>query len=91
MTFRVLYVLLIMSHDRRRILHFNVTTSPSAQWTAQQVVEAFPYETLPRFLLRDRDKIFGSTFVRRVRAMGIGEVVTAPGSPWQNPYCERLI
>ena len=90
-TFRVLYVLLIMSHDRRRILHFNVTTSPSAQWTAQQVVEAFPYETRPRFLLRDRDKIFGSTFVRRVRTMGIEEVVTAPGSPWQNPYCERLI
>ena len=90
-TFRILYVLLIMSHDRRRILHFNVTTSPSAQWTAQQVVEAFPYETRPRFLLRDRDKIFGSTFIRRVKSMGTEEVVTAPGSPWQNPYCERLI
>jgi putative transposase len=90
-TFRVLYVVLIMSHDRRRIVHFNVTTSPSAQWTAQQVVEAFPYESSPRFLLRDRDKIFGSTFVRRVESMGIEEVVTAPGSPWQNPYCERLI
>jgi putative transposase len=90
-TFRVLYVLLIMSHDRRRILHFNVTTSPSARWTARQVVEAFPYESSPRFLLRDRDKIFGSTFVRRVEWMGIEEVVTAPGSPWQNPYCERLI
>jgi len=90
-TFRVLYVLLIMSHDRRRILHFNVTTSPSAQWTAQQVVEAFPYAAPPRFLLRDRDKIFGSSFVRRVESLGMEEVVTAPGSPWQNPYCERLI
>ena len=68
-----------------------VTTSPSARWTAQQVVEAFPYESSPRFLLRDRDKIFGSTFVRRVESMGIEEVVTAPGSPWQNPFCERLI
>jgi putative transposase len=80
-----------MSHDRRRILHFNVTTSPSAHWTAQQVVEAFPYETQPRFLLHDRDSIFGSSFTRRVGSMGIEEVVTAPGSPWQNPYCERLI
>jgi len=90
-TFRVLYVLLIMSHDRRRILHFNVTTSPSARWTARQVVEAFPYDTQPRFLLHDRDSIFGGSFARRVGSMGIEEVVTAPGSPWQNPYCERLI
>ena len=90
-TFRVLYVLLIMSHDRRRILHFNVTTSPSARWTAQQVREAFPYDTAPRYLLRDRDSIFGTDFVRRIKSMGIKEVVTAPGSPWQNPYCERLI
>ena len=90
-TFRVLYVLLIISHDRRRILHFNVTTSPCAQWTGQQVVEAFPYETKPRFLLHDRDSIFGSGLACRVGSMGIEEVVTAPGSPWQNPYCERLI
>jgi putative transposase len=90
-TFRVLYVFLVMSHDRRRILHFNVTTSPSAQWTAQQLLEAFPYEAAPRFLLHDRDSIFGNSFARRVESMGIREVVTAPGSPWQNPYCERLI
>ena len=90
-TFRVLYVLLIMSHDRRHILHFNVTTSPSARWTTQQVREAFPYDTAPRYLLRDRDGIFGAEFVRRVKSMGIEEIVTAPGSPWQNPYCERLI
>ena len=64
-TFRVLYVLLIMSHDRRRILHLNVTTLPSARWTAQQVREAFPYDSAPRYLLRDRDSIFGTDFVRR--------------------------
>ena len=90
-TFRVLYVFLVMSHDRRRILHFNVTTSPSARWTAQQVREAFPYDTAPRYLLRDRDRIFGNDFVQRVESMGIEEIVTAPASPWQNPYCERLI
>jgi transposase InsO family protein len=87
----VLYVLLIMSHDRRRILRFNLTTSPSAQWTAQQVIEALPYDTAPRHLLHDRDGIFGNGFVPRVESMGIEEVVTAPSSPWQNPYCERLI
>ncbi len=90
-TFRVLYVLLIMSHGRRRILHFNVTTSPSAQWTAQQIVEAFPYDTAPRYLLHDRDSIFANSFARRVESMGIEEVLTAPASPWQNSYCERLI
>lgn len=90
-TFRVLYVFLVMSHDRRRILPFNVTTSPSAQWTAQQVVEAFPYDPAPRYLLHDRDSIFANSFARRGGSMGIEEVVTAPGSPWHNPYCERLI
>jgi putative transposase len=80
-TFRVLYVFLAISHDRRRILHFNVTTSPSARWTAQHVREAFPYNTAPRFLLRDRDRIFGTDFVRRVESMGIREFVTPPGSP----------
>ncbi len=89
--FRVLYVFLVMSHDRRRILHFSATTSPSARWTAQQVREAFPYDTGPRYLLRDRDRIFGTDFVRCVGSIGIEEVVTAPASPWQNPDCERLI
>ncbi len=90
-TFRVLYVLLIMAHDRRRILHFNVTTSPSARWTERQVCEAFPYDTRPRFLLHDQDKIFAGDVARQVRSMGVEEVLTAPGSPWQNAYCERLI
>jgi putative transposase len=90
-TLRVLYVFLVMSHDRRRILNFNVTTSPSAQWTTQQIVEAFPYDSAPRYVLHDRDSIFAKSFARRVESMDIKEVVTAPGSPWQNPYCERLI
>ena len=90
-TFRVLYVLVIMAHDRRRILHFNVTTSPNAAWTARQLIEAFPYDTQPRFLLHDRDKCFAGDVAHRVRSLGVEEVLTAPGSPWQNAYCERLI
>ncbi len=90
-TLRILYVLLVMSHDRRRILHFNVTSSPSARWTAQQVTEAFPYDTAPRYLLHDRDRSFAAECSQRVDSMGIEEVLTAPASPWQNSYCERLI
>jgi transposase InsO family protein len=90
-TFRVLFVLVILAHDRRRIVHFNVTEHPTAQWTAQQVVEAFPWDKAPRYLLRDRDRIYGAAFRQRVKHMGIKEVLTAPQSPWQNPYVERLI
>jgi len=90
-TFRILYVFLVLEHERRRIVHFNVTQGPSAQWTAQQLVNAFPYDSAPKYLIRDRDKIYGATFVRRVRAIGIEQVLTAPRSPWQNPYCERVI
>jgi transposase InsO family protein len=90
-TFRVLYVFLVLEHDRRCIVHFNVTEGPSALWTGQQLVNAFPYNSAPKHLIRDRDKIYGAAFVRRVRAMGIEQVLTAPRSPWQNPYCERVI
>ena len=90
-TFRVLYVFLVLEHERRRIVHFNVTEGPSAQWTGQQLVNAFPYDSAPDYVIRDRDKIYGAEFVRRVRAMGIDQVLTAPQSPWQNPYCERVI
>jgi putative transposase len=90
-TFRILYVFLVLEHERRRILHFNVTEGPSAQWTSQQLVNAFPYDSAPKYLIRDRDKVYGSAFVRRLRAMGIEQVLTAPRSPWQNPYCERVI
>ena len=90
-TFRVLFVFLVLAHERRCILHFNVTAHPSAEWTAQQLVEAFPWDTAPRYLLRDRDSIYGEYFRERVTGMGISEVLIAPRSPWQNAYVERLI
>ena len=90
-TLRVLYVFLVLAHERRRVLHFNITNSPSAAWTAQQVVEAFPFTTPPRYLLRDRDGIYGTDFVRRVKGLGLEQKLIAPRSPWQNPMVERLI
>ena len=90
-TFRVLYVFFVLSHDRRRVLHFNVTEFPSAQWTGQQIIEAFPEDTAPKYMIRDRDGIYGDQFRRRVEGIGIEEVLTAPRSPWQNPYAERLV
>ncbi len=90
-TFRILYVLVVLAHDRRRIVHVNVTANPTAQWTAQQIVEAFPFDTAPRYLLRDRDGVYGAQFRARVRSLDIEEVLTAPHSPWQSPYVERLI
>jgi putative transposase len=89
--FKILFVFVVLAHDRRRVVHVNVTDSPTAQWTARQLVEAFPWETAPRYVLRDRDAVYGAAFSSRVRAMGIHEVKTAPRSPWQNPYVERLI
>jgi putative transposase len=90
-TFRVLFALVVLSHSRRRVVHFNVTTNPTAEWTAQQIVEAFPWDTAPKYLLRDRDSVCGSHFRKRLKNMGIGEVMTAFRSPWQNPFVERLI
>jgi putative transposase len=89
--FKVLFVFVVLAHDRRRVVHINVTDTPTAQWTAMQLVEAFPWETAPRYLLRDRDRVYGVEFSSRVNGMGICEVKTAPRSPWQNPYVERLI
>ena len=88
---RVLFVFLVLAHHRRRVLHFNVTEHPSAAWTAQQIVEAFPDDTAPAYLLRDRDTIYGHAFRQRVKGMQIREILTAPRSPWQNPLAERLI
>jgi putative transposase len=90
-TFRVLYVLFVLSHDRRRVLHFNITEFPSARWAGQQIIEAFPENTAPRYMIRDRDGIYGEQFRHRVEGIGIEEVLTAPRSPWQNPYAERLV
>jgi putative transposase len=89
--FQVLYVFLVLAHDRRRVVHFNVTAHPTAEWTAQQLREAFPFDQVPRYLLRDRDKIFGDTFREQVRGMKIKEVLSAPRSPWQRAYVERVI
>ena len=90
-TFRILFAFVVLRHDRRMLLHFNVTAHPTAEWTAQQVIKAFPDDTAPRVMIRDRDGIYGHVFQRRVRNMGIEEVVCAAQSPWQNPYCERLV
>ena len=90
-SFRLLYVMIILTHDRRKIVRFDVTRHPTAGWLSRQVTEAFPWDTAPRYLLRDRDASYGSEFCKRVDAMGITEVITAPRSPWQNPYVERAI
>ncbi len=90
-TFKVLFVFLVLAHDRRRIIHFNLTEHPTGQWTAQQLVEAFPFDTAPRYLLRDGDGVYGDKVRRRIESLGIDEVVTATGSPWQNAYVERVI
>jgi putative transposase len=88
---RVLFVLVVLAHHRRRVVHCNVTEHPTAHWTSQQIVDAFPDDSAPSFLLRDRDSVYGHVFRQRVKGMGVGEVLTAPHSPWQNPFAERLI
>jgi putative transposase len=88
---RVLFVLVVLAHHRRRVVHFNVTEHPTAHWTAQQIVDAFPDDSAPSYLLRDRDSIYGHAFRKRVKGLGINEVQTAPHSPWQNPFAERLV
>ena len=79
--FEVLFVFIVLAHDRRRIVHFNVTAHPTAEWTAHQILEAFPFETAPRYLLRDRDRIYGQKFRNQVAVMNIKEVLSAPRSP----------
>ena len=91
LTFNVLYVFIVLSHDRRRIVHVNVTANPTAEWTTQQIVEAFPNDTAPRFLIHDRDGIYGDAFRRKVKAMGIQPVRTGRKMPKQNAFCERVI
>lgn len=89
--FAVLYVFVVLAHDRRRIVHFGVTAHPTSAWVAQQIREAFPWDSAPRYLIRDRDAIYGPEVRAKLKAMGIKEVKTAPRSPWQNPYVERAI
>jgi transposase InsO family protein len=90
-TFRLLYVFVILSHQRRQVVHFQVTTAPRAVWVSRQLRQAFPFETAPRYLIRDRDSIYGTEVRRCLASLHIEEVVTAPRSPWQNPYAERMI
>ncbi len=85
----MLFVLVVLVHHRRRVVHFNVTEHPTAQWTAQQIVDAFPNDTAPSYLLRDQ--VYGQPFRHRVKGMHITEVLTAARSPWQNPFVERPI
>ena len=90
-SFAQLYVLVIVRLARRELVWINVTAHPTAEWIAQQVTEAFPWNEVPRYLIRDRDGIYGAAVTRRLRAMGIRDKPIAPGSPWQNGYAERLI
>jgi transposase InsO family protein len=90
-TFRSLFVFVVLSHARRRVLHFGVTRHPTAAWVAGQLREAFPFAAAPRYLIRDRDAAYGEEVRRCLRALRVAEVVTAPRSPWQNPFVERLI
>ena len=90
-TFQLLYAVIVLGHYRRNVIHFDVTMNPTQDWLARQMTEAFPWDTAPRYLLRDRDASYGQSFRDRVQAMGINEVVTSPRSPWQNAYVERII
>ncbi len=90
-TCRLLFGLLVLCHERRQLVHVGVTANPTAEWVARQISEAFPWDTTPKYLIRDRDGVYGQVFRRRVRAMGIRDRPTALRLPWQNPYVERLI
>jgi len=90
-TFRLRFVMLILAHDRRKMVRFDVTQHPTAAWLSRQVTEAFPWDTAPRYLLRDRDASYSEVFSKRVAVVHIAEVVIAPRSPWQNPYVEHAI
>jgi putative transposase len=90
-SFRLLYLMIILAHDSRKIVRFDVTRNPAAGWLSRQVTEAFPWNTAPRYLLRDRDASYGADFRKQIDAMGIAELVSAARSPWQNAYVERVI
>ena len=89
--FDLLYAFVIVRLDRRDLVWINVTTNPTAEWVARQITEAFPWDMAPRYMIRDRDRIYGIVVTRRLRAMGIRDKPTAPASPWQNGFAERLI
>jgi transposase InsO family protein len=86
----MLFVLVVLSIDRHRVVHYNTTEHPTAEWVSRQLIQAFPFDTAPRYLIRDRDSIYGEVVRRCLKNLGTEEVVTAPRSPWQSPYSERL-
>ncbi len=90
-TFKTIYVFVILSLQRRRVIHFNVTTNPTAEWTSLQLTQAFPFDSSPRYLIRDRDGIYGLKVPDTLKNLGVEQVVISPRSPWQNGYCERVI
>jgi transposase InsO family protein len=89
--FKILYCLVILGHERRRIIHFAVTSNPTSSWLAQQITEAFPWESAPHYLIRDNDCAYGQSYRRRLRSMGIRDRPTSLRSPWQNGHVERVI
>ena len=91
LTFDLLFAFLVLGHDRRQLLWFDVTRHPTAEWLARQITEVFPWNLAPAYLVRDNDRAYGHVFTSRVRAMGIRDRPTSPGSPWQNGIAERLI
>jgi hypothetical protein len=89
--FKLLYGFVIIRLDRRDVVWINVTTNPTADWIARQITEAFPWNEAPRYMIRDRDRIYGTVVTRQLRAMGIRDKPIASASPWQNGFAERLI
>ena len=89
--FDLLYAFIIIRLDRRDLVWISVTANPTAEWIAHQITEAFPWNEVPHYLIRDRDRIYGTTVTRRLQAMGIRDKPIAPASPWQNGFAERLI
>ncbi len=89
--FKTIYIFVILSLDRRQIVHLNVTAHPTGEWTARQIIQAFPFDTAPRFLIRDRDRIYSGEVETVLRVRGIEERVISARSPWQNSYCERVV
>ena len=90
-SFKALYVFIALSHDRRKILHFGVSSKPHAQWAIQQLRETFAFDETTKYVIRDNDKIFSGDFKQQIRNFGLKDTPTAPRSPWQNPICERVI
>ena len=89
--FELLYAFVVIQLDRRELACINVTANPTAEWVARQITEAFPWDEAPGYMIRDRDRIYGSVVTRRLRGLGIRDRPTAPASPWQNGFAERLI